>query len=253
MPSRSPLSDLWKVPPVFRQRLRESVGRQRAMVAEDHLLLVLHGPPKVGRPERAGRFFWRAADGTWQSNVGPGIKALENHIAEFDARLDKLEQAKDRAERAKDFFPLLQEIAPLRRTARNLYETLQQARELAADDSDLIVCRDQAYAVARRAELVEVDAQRGLDCAVARRAEEQAENSHRMAACAHRLNLLAAIFFPMVTISAVFGMNLHHGLEDGDYGPWLFWLLVVGGLLIGFVIKGLLDAPHPPTEDRKHE
>ncbi len=243
MPARSPLPGAWEVPAVFRQRLRESVGRQRVITAEGHLLLVLHAPPVGRQAERAARFFWRAPDGAWRSNVGAGIGALQNHIAEFDAILEKLEETNDRAEWSSDFFPILRQIAPLHRTAENLYDALQQARELAPDDSDLILCRDRAYAVSRHAQLVQTDATIGLDCAVARREEEQADSGQQMAESAHRFNLLAAVFFPLVTISAIFGMNFRHGFENVDREPMVFWLIVVGGLILGLLIKSMLSPP----------
>lgn len=243
MPSRSPLPEMWKVPPEFRQRIRESVGRQRAMAADGHLLLVLHAPPKADQPQRTARFFWRAPDGTWQSTAGQGVGALQKHLAEYDAALEKLDAAEDLADRAQEFFEILQEIAPLRRSTRHLHETLQQAREMAPDDSDLILFRDQAYGLQRRAELVESDTQSGLNCAVARRAEEQAESSHRMSLSAYRLNVLAALFFPIATIAAVFGMNLPHGLNGRGSDPWLFWTVVLTGLILGLFVKAVIADP----------
>jgi hypothetical protein len=236
MSSRSPLPDVWQVPQVFRSRLRESVGRQRAMSADGHLLLVLHAPPKPNEPKREARLFWRAPDGAWRGTLGPRIAALQQHLAEYDALLATLDEAADRADRADDFLAILHAIAPLRRSTRNLYETLQEAREMAADDADLIVCRDQAYALQRRAELIESETRAGLDCAVARRAEEQAEYSHRMALASHRLNVLAAMFLPLATLSSVFSMSLRPGLDPYDRSPWLFWSIVLAGLVAGFCL-----------------
>ena len=252
MPPRSPVPETWKVPQVFRSRLRESVGRQRAMSADGHLLLILHAPPKADEPLRAARLFWRAPDGTWQSTIGPGMASLQRHLAEYRQAIDKLDVAEDLADRANEFLRILEEIAPLRRAARHLYDTLQQAREMVSNDSDLILCRDQAYSLNRQAELVQSDTQSGLDCTVARRAEEQAESSQRLALSSHRLNVLAAIFFPIVTISSIFGMNLPHGLENAPFGPGLFWLTVGGGVVLGLFLKmAILDAPaRPKTIDR---
>lgn len=251
MGAKSPLPQVWEVPQVFRQRLRESVGRQRAMFAEGHLLLVLHAPPKPDEPQRAARFFWRGPDGAWRSTFGSGIAALNKHLGEFDEALAALDEAEDRADRAVDFFAILERIAPLRRAARNLHDTLQQARELVSEDGDLIVCRDRAYALQRRAELVEGDTRSGLECAIARRAEEQAASSQRMAVSAHRLNMLAAVFFPIATISAIFQMNMRHGLEGFGSQPWFFWLIVLASLAIGFILKSaVLDAPPKPDADR---
>src|SRR5258705_279200 len=49
----------WQLPATFVQRLGDNAGRQRAMSADGHLLLVLHEPPAAGAPERTGRAFWR--------------------------------------------------------------------------------------------------------------------------------------------------------------------------------------------------
>jgi len=247
MPARCPVPETWKVPEALRSRLRESVGRQRAMFADGHLLLILHAPPRADQPQRAARLFWRAPDGTWQSTTGPGIESLQRHLAEYRQAIEKLDEAEDLADRANEFLRILEEIAPLRRAARHLHDALQQAREMAGNDSDLILCRDRAYALSRQAELVQSDTQSGLDCAVARRAEEQAESSQRMAISSHRLNVLAAIFFPIVTISSIFGMNLSHGLENAPFGAGLFWLTVAGGIALGLFLKmALLDAPARP-------
>lgn len=245
MPSRSPLPDAWKVPQILRDRLRESVGRQRAMFAEGHLLLILHEPPKPDELQRRGRYLWRSPDGTWQSNnLGAGITALKKHLGEYRDALEKLDRGEQRAQLADEYFQLLREIAPLHRAAHNLYDTLQQARQMIAEDADLIICRDQAYQIHRESELLRSDIQSGLDCAVARRAEEQARSSDRMALASHRLNVLAAVFFPIVTISSIFGMNLPHGLENASFGPGLFWLTVIGGVVLGLLLKmAILDAP----------
>jgi hypothetical protein len=42
-----------------------------------------------------------------------------------------------------------------------------------------------------------------------------------MAVASHRLNLLAATFFPIATISAIFSMHLSHGLDISDR-PYFF-------------------------------
>ena len=249
MPSRSPLPDAWKVPQILRDRLRESVGRQRAMFAEGHLLLILHEPPKPDELQRRGRYLWRSPDGTWQSNnLGAGITALKKHLGEYRDALEKLDRGEQRAQLADEYFQLLREIAPLHRAAHNLYDTLQQARQMIAEDADLIICRDQAYQIHRESELLRSDIQSGLDCAVARRAEEQARSSDRMALASHRLNVLAAVFFPIVTISSILGMNLGRGLEEAMLFQWLFWVVLAAGIGCGLVLKAaVMDKPVLPT------
>ena len=75
------LPPTWVVPPAIRERLGDKVGRQRAMTADGHLLLVLHKPPKAGDNERQGRFFWRSPEGNWlSSDLGPGPAGLAQHL-----------------------------------------------------------------------------------------------------------------------------------------------------------------------------
>jgi len=256
MRSRSPLPDAWNIPQVLRSRVRESVGRQRAMTAEGHLLLILHEPPKPDELQRRGRYFWRAPDGTWQSNsLGAGITALKKHLGEYRDALEKQDRDEQRADLADDYFRLLRDIAPLHRAAHNLYDTLQQAREMVRDDADLIDCRDQAYQVHRESELLRSDIQSGLDCAVARRAEEQAQSGQSMALASHRLNVLAAIFFPLVTISSIMGMNLERGLDEAMLTQWLFWAVLAAGIVSGFLLKAvIIDGPaRPASVDRNKQ
>jgi len=83
-PLKSVLPATWEVPAEFRSRLGEKAGRQRARMAEGHLLLVLHAPPKKDEPDRKGRLFWRKPDGTWLSNeLGGGSAALAKHLNEY--------------------------------------------------------------------------------------------------------------------------------------------------------------------------
>ena len=113
-----------------------------------------------------------------------------------------------------------------------MHAVLQQARELVPDDHALISVRDAAGDVDRASELLTVDAKSGLDVALARRAEEQALASHEMAVASHRLNRLVALFFPIATFAAVFGMNLRHGLEERH--PLWFWSTLVIGIGVGY-------------------
>jgi hypothetical protein len=143
----------------------------------------------------------------------------------------------------------MRELAPLHRAAGNMHDALQDARNMVREDEELLVCRDEAYHVFRAAQLLQADAKIGLDCAIARRAEEEAASSHRMALAGHRLNVLAAIFFPIATLASIFGMNLNHGLgEQGD--PTLFWGLVLGSVICGFFLRAAIVERPQRTDPR---
>jgi len=240
----------WKLPPVLAARLGDLAGRQRAMAADGHLLLVLHGRPEPGTPTRAGRPFWRDPEGHWRSAPSDdGLPVLKRHIAAYVERAEELERDWQDATTAADYFGLLQELGPLHRAVRNLHAALQLARELVPADRDIINLRDQAGEVERTIELLHGDARNGLDYTVAHQAERQAERTYDMAVSAHRLNLLAAVFFPTATLSALFGMNLAHGLDTGDFPPWaLFWGILGVGLACGaYLAQAIARKPAPLT------
>jgi Mg2+ and Co2+ transporter CorA len=205
------------------------------MFEDQHLLLVLHAPPGPDDENREGRFFWRKPDGSWASTTGTkGQTALNAHLAEYDKILDSLDESEERAQSADDYFELMRQLNPIVRATRNLHAALQQAREMVRGDKQIINFRDLAYSLERRAELLTGDVKSTLEYAIARRGEEQAAASERMSVAAHRLNLLAAFFFPLATLSAIFGVNLRHGLEQDRIDTyWPFLSVTATGLIAG--------------------
>lgn len=229
----------WAIPDRIRARLGVQAGRQRAMLHEGHLLLVLHDVPKPDQLARGASFFWRAPDGTWKgagAAAKGGVGALKGHVEAFSAAAHALEERVDKAAGAADYFAVLQESAPLLRTARNMHRVLQEAREACPEDKELITIRDQAYENERALELIHGDARTGLDFTVARRAEVQAELSEQINRSSHRLNLLAALFFPITALAGILGMNLTHGYEQA-HAPYLFWAVVAGAFLLGLMVR----------------
>ncbi|MEX2174261.1 MAG: hypothetical protein WD872_07855 [Pirellulaceae bacterium] len=240
---KSILTAAWDVPQELRDRLGEQVGRQRAMFAEGHLLLVLHRPPKQDDAQRVGRLFWRKPDGVWQSNdLGSGAAAVARHLSEFGDAIERCDRQEDAATSVDEYFQVLGAMAPLQRAARNLHSALQEARKLLADDRDLINFRDRAYEIERSAELLYGDVRNALDFAVAKQSEQQATAAHQMARSAHRLNILVALFFPIATLTAIFGSGLRHPLEDVVPPPYAFYSVIAVGLVTGCIIALYLAA-----------
>lgn len=237
----------WEVPQIIRDRLGNRPGRQRAMLEEGHLLLILHAPPKPDEDTREGRYFWREPDGTWHTNLhGSGIAALQQHLKEFREAIEKQEEAEERASGAEDYFRVLRELTPLKRTARNLYNTLQQAREMVPAEQSLITSRDEAYVLDREADLLHGDAMNGLNYFMAKQAEQQANQSLHIAQAGNRLNALAAIFLPLATIASLLGMNVKHGFEDFP-PPLLFIVVLAGGLSLGLILKSTFFGKNPES------
>ncbi len=159
-----------------------------------------------------------------------------------------------RASYAADYFGILRQVAPLLRAARNMHKALQEAREASSDDKDLISIRDQAYENERTLDIIHTDAKSGLDYTIAKRAEEQAELAEQLNRSSHRLNLLAALFFPISALGAMLGMNLEHGLERWR-APWTFWLVVAVAFSIGLLVRSSVNTgaskPEPKDLNRR--
>ncbi len=208
------------------------------MFHEGHLLLVLHELPAADEVTRDAGFFWRRPDGTWASTTRhANHMAVDAHLGEYEATLNALDEAEERSLTANEYFELMQHLNPLVRATRNLHATLQQAREMVPEDRRIINYRDRSYAIERRAELLAGDARNALDYAIARKSEEHAENSKRMSIASHRLNVMAAFFFPIATLCAIFGVNLRHGLEPDRVDHYWPFVAVLGvGLLAGVIL-----------------
>jgi hypothetical protein len=242
--SSSPIPGTWDVPASIRDRVGAKGGRQRALVADGHLVLILHAPPNPDEPvKREHRYFWRRPDGLWRSSGGgpTSVAPLRAHVEELTAQLEALDDAVDAADSASDYFEVLRRVTPLMRTSRNMHAALQEART-AIPDRDLISLRDSANDAERAAELIATEARTGLDFRMAKSAEEQAERQVHMAEAGHRLNLLAALFFPITALGSILGMNLVHGFEAWN-APYTFWFVSLGAFAIGWAIRASLPSP----------
>jgi Mg2+ and Co2+ transporter CorA len=231
----------WNVPAVFRRRLGVKAGRQRAMVADGHLLLILNTVPEEGSYRRNAVFFWRDPKGLWRATASvEGLRSLQRLVESYVQASRELEDRLERSDDAASLHDVMSRSVPLARAARNLHLALQEARQ-AMDDPELINLRDIAGEAERTLELVREDARIGLEFLLARKSEEQTEQATRLAETGHRLNLLAAMFLPVTALGAIFGMNLTHGFERA--GPGMFWLVTIaaaagGGWMLGWTRRG---------------
>lgn len=210
------------------------------MLAEGHLLLVLHRLPDPNQDlKREGILFWRTPDGEWKVSDGrSGVGALRTHLETYIHAAEELEADYERAADAVSYFRILEAITPLHRAAVNCHAALQSAREGLPEARELITLRDIAGDVERATELLQADAKNALDYQVARQNEEQARAANESANAGHRLNLLAALFLPLTAVTSIFGMSLPNGLEGAP--SWVYWSIVAFGLVLGFVVRGFL-------------
>jgi hypothetical protein len=211
------------------------------MQAQDNLLIVAHHVPEPDEAMRRGILFWRDASGEWRSSNGdPGKAALEMHLKRYAKRVDEIEQILSKANIADDFLPLLECLAPLVRSCRNLFETLDEARKAAPEDRGLIDHRDRAYELSRQADLLYEEAKNSLDVAMVRRADQQAITTHKMMLAAHRLNVLAALFFPFAILGSILGTTLTDNWT-WSHSAIPFVLYVVAGSVIGLLLTRFIS------------
>lgn len=227
----------WSVPDSIRARLgKTTYGRQRAIIEEGHIVLVLHKPPLADDNTRAGELFWRTPAGEWHWNHGASSpNGVKRHVQAYAELEVKLAEEGENANELRALFDLLEKLVPLARAARNQHAALQAAREAVKGDAFLIELRDQAYDIERSLELLLEDVRNTIAYRTAREAEAQARVSQAALRASHRLNLLAALFFPLTALGSLFGMNLAHGLDRDS--PAVFWIIFGGGVGLGFVIR----------------
>ena len=236
----SPIPHNWEVPKVFRDRFGARAGRQRVMSADGHMMVILHEVPRPNVDPTA-RLYWRKPDGSWKSS-GSGatnINALRAHVDEMTVAIDELEARAARAVCAKDWFAIMHEVSPLHRTVLGQSATLQEARDLAKTDRELISIRDTAQESERAVELITTHARAGLDYSIAQASENNAHATEHVVQSQHRLNLIAATFLPISALGALLGTNLQSGLESWN-APYAFWVVMAAALLIGIIVRTTL-------------
>ena len=227
----------WNLPEPIRARLgQKTVGRQRIIFEDGHLLIILHRPPTAEDDTREGVLFWRPPDGNWKWSRGiNGGAALNAHIQAYADREAELASAYDEASGTKTLYELQSEITPVARAARNMHAALQAARDAVKSEKLLIDARDRGYEIERNLELLLEDVRNMIQYRTVKEAEEQSRLSAEALRASHRLNVLAATFLPLTAITAVFGMNFHSGLDETNV--IYFYLIFAAALGLGLGLK----------------
>jgi hypothetical protein len=241
----------WQLPDYFRGRLGRSIGRQRMMHHEDQVLLVTHNLPKPDEHKRQGLLFWRNTEGKWLcSNGQPGTVGLEKLISSYEKMLEQFEEDSDTVENSKDYLTILESLGPLVRGARGLYEALQHAREALPDAKEIIDWRDQIEEIVHGLDLLFADVKTAMDVDLIRQAERQSAITQRVEVSAYRLNVLAALCFPLATLGSVLGTTLTEGWSwsrsSGAFGTFLV-AGALGGLILGVYVTRSLDSARPKS------
>lgn len=224
----------WDLHEGIKARLSDACyGRQRTIFAGGQLLLILHEPPKCNEKQRKESVFLREIDGEWWHNGQRKCESMLPDLLEaYRSAFEEHEQRYEAAKTADELFLTMESLNPLLRAAKNMDMAIQSARELISDDKFILRLRDDANEIVRNFELLSEEMKLALDYRIAKNAESQIVEAQKMAKAQHKLNLMAAITFPVMAMSSLFGMNLTNGFENGQVA--LFW----GVLAIGFAAGG---------------
>ena len=85
---------IWDLPFDIRRQLSGRGGRQRAIAADNHLMLVLNRVPQPNSDQADTVYFWRNRDQKWHfSDRGGGFGALETVVQQYEDRIVELEEA----------------------------------------------------------------------------------------------------------------------------------------------------------------
>ena len=242
----------WDLPAALRAQIGQGAGRQRALVDDDNLLIVLHRVPKANENTREGVLFWReppvavsddalqnSPQAQWRSTAAKdGLPSMRLHLDEYERAINELEKRYETANNARDLFEVLEAVAPIMRAAKNGGNALQSALDQMPQAVELLPLREQSADFERAAELLQTDAKNALDYQIARGNEESARLASQAALSGQRLNIIAAITLPITALSGVFGMNLPSGLENAP--PLLFWAVFGVGATFGVTLSLVL-------------
>ncbi len=243
----------WILPDAISSRVSKTTfGRQRAIAEEGQCLLVLRDVPRPDEDRRPGVLFWFDENGQWRSNSpNPDPSALRRHVSKYAEAQNKLEDETESAQDLAQLFDILERLNPLKRSATNMFNALQQARENIGDNPDIIEARDLAYDVSRDFELLLEEVKQSIELRKAKDQEQEAEFSYNALVASHRLNTLAAFTFPLMAISGLLGVNIPSGLEESPV--LLFWFVLITSLLSGFALKTWVNAKVKRGEDGAKE
>lgn len=235
----SPIPKTWDLPVAIRKRVGTSVGRQRLMNEEGHLLVILHQVPRTEDNEvRTGVLFWRNPVGEWKSTpASGGLAGLDAHLALYRTAIHQLDADVEKAKTPRDYFEIMRKMHPLQRSARNMAEVLQATRQALPEESRVINMRDQAVDLERGIELIAADAKAGMEFTIAEATSQQALSAMAATLEARRLNRLAAFFFPLATMVAVFGMSPPEDVLR--YAG--FSVVLLGGVVLGSIVFALVS------------
>lgn len=207
------------------------------MDEDGHLLLILHQAPEPEDQEiRKPVLIWNQPGGEWKSSPeGGGLAALDAHMETYRKNIHTLDESVEAANTPRQYFDVMKHVTPLLRATRNMQAVMQEAREARPDERRLINFRDRAVELERAIDLVAEDAKAGMEFSLAENTEEQSRFAHEAAMEARKLNRLAAFFFPLATLVAIFGINPP---EEVIKLPG-FWAVVGIGVVAGLVIRNL--------------
>src|SRR5690606_38552900 len=95
----------------------ESWGAQRAIFEAEHLLLILHAPPKTDGNEREHEIFLRLPHGKWlHKGMDHGEHSLTKFMEDYRLLYNELENRFEKVSSIDSLFAIIDSLIPLARS-----------------------------------------------------------------------------------------------------------------------------------------
>ena len=238
-------------PPCFRAAWREH-GRQRLMEADGHLLLVLHAPQVPIKRAGALASFARSA-GAWQ-----GAPQAEQTFSLVSA-WPNIARRSNGSNTRKIRRPVPAKSRAARSTHAAHAGRPQLARRAAkgprGDAGRAVVDRrprrsGRRFTTGRLTLSRRQERPRLRHSPAGRSPNRKQPPNDRGRPPAERA--CRGCFFPIATLTGMFSMGFHHGLEayNAIWAPWLFIGVTAIGLLMGIIITAIIARPAPQPKDK---
>jgi hypothetical protein len=135
-----------EVPPSLAHHVVRSVGRQRVIINDGAILIVLHRPPIDDYWKREGVFLLKTTTAAWLFKGERSARILLDSYRTVACGFD--EEFED-ASTPSALLALLDRLVPIRRSARNVHSVLSEAGKHLRGDTELAEWINFAYETER--------------------------------------------------------------------------------------------------------
>lgn len=171
----------WELPEEKKTRLSHQPRLQRAIIADGHILMVLHKPPRPGKSTCEAVTFWRKPSGNWQCSEGcAALAELEQLVNDYDTAIAQIEEEWERSVDPHTPLKPPSQIGRFWRASVSLRDALQEATNAISESEERLdfqgLC-DRMNDIAWTSEILRTEAMNALRVYFTKQREVQANRS----------------------------------------------------------------------------